>query len=325
MVNRQRNNRGRFAAHKPIDVRKESQIPALEAMIVAGPTTFILIHADWCGHCQHYKPTWNDFEKTPGRTANIASIHYDMMEKVPAIANAKIQGYPSVIKVEPNGNIEEYKVPGSQETTNALPEMRDVDTMKREMTAPLTPTGPMGPTGPKNNTRKNVRKNNTRKNVPKNNVRKNMRNNTRNNVRNNMPNTLRNKVPANIMAASNGMPESIPVSSIAVQPSLPEPPKDSGAPGFQAGILGQNDLLQKNVLAEQTSLQRGGQRGKQSGKQHGGMFESVAGAFIGAIQKAGPAALLLLAHSAVSSGKRVKTYKSPKRMSRRASTRKNRK
>jgi len=43
---------------------------------------------------------------------------------------------------------------------------------------------------------------------------------------------------------------------------------------------------------------------------------------MGALNKAGPAALLLLANSMMP--KRGKTYKSPKRHSRRASTRRNR-
>jgi thiol-disulfide isomerase/thioredoxin len=285
MVNRQRNNRGRFVAHKPMDVRKESQIKELESMIHEGPCTFVLIYADWCGHCHRYLPTWKEFEKTPGRTANIASVHHDMMEKAPTIANAKIQGYPSVIKVQPTGEIEEYKVPETGEVTNALPDMRNESRMKQELTIPVTPLA-------------NVRSPNNRalnKLLP---VRP----------------TLRKSVPANIMATNTniGMPKSIPISSVV----YPEPPKDSGAPGIQAGVLGQTGLVQKEVLAGQSGGSRTG--------QNGGALESVLGAFVGAVQKAGPAALLLFANSALQSRRRTKTFKSPKRSSKRASTRKNR-
>ncbi len=272
-------------AHKPIDVRKESQIKELESMIHEGPCTFVLIYADWCGHCHRYLPTWKEFEKTPGRTANIASVHHDMMEKAPTIANAKIQGYPSVIKVQPTGEIEEYKVPETGEVTNALPDMRNESLMKKELTTPVTPLA-------------NVRSPNNRalnKLLP---VRP----------------TLRASVPANIMAtnANIGMPKSIPVSSVV----YPDPPKDSGAPGIQAGVLGQAGLVQKDVLAGQSGGSRAG--------QNGGALESVLGAFVGAVQKAGPAALLLFANSALQSRRRTKTFKSPKRSSKRASTRKNR-
>jgi thiol-disulfide isomerase/thioredoxin len=118
-----------------VDVRDVADVPTLVNMIHNGPITFVLVYADWCGHCQHYKPLWKKFENMPGRRANIASVHHDMLEKVPEIANAKIQGYPSVIKVEPNGNISEYKVPGSPEATNAVPFMRDETTMKKELSA----------------------------------------------------------------------------------------------------------------------------------------------------------------------------------------------
>lgn len=133
MTKRQRNERGRFIASSPIDVRSEAQIPKLEALIHEGPITFVLVYADWCGHCVRYKPMWHTLEKTPGRRANIASVHYNMVEKSPTIQKAKLEGYPSVIKVSPSGEIEEYVVPGSEEKTNALPYMRDVEQMKHEL------------------------------------------------------------------------------------------------------------------------------------------------------------------------------------------------
>lgn len=223
MANRERNSRGRFLPSKPIDVRNTDQAAKLDALIHTGPVTFVLVYADWCGHCQRYKPTWHELENTPGRVANIASVHHDMMENVPTIKNAKIQGYPSVIKVTPTGEISEYKVPGSAEVTNALPIMRDVPAMKKELTTA---------------------------------------------------------------------------------------PKNSGEPGVQLGVTPDIPLVGKLTQAKQA--------------QAGGAFGSVANAFIGAVQKAGPVGLLLLAYSAINK-RRNKTYKSPKRSSRRASTRKNRK
>lgn len=215
MPNRQRNEKGRFTAAAPIDVRNESQAAELESMLNSGHTTFVFFYMDTCGYCHQYKPMWKDLEKTSGRNAQVASIHYDMQEHVPTIANAKIQGYPSVIKVSPKGEIAEYTVPGSDEKTNAMPNMRDMKSMQQEL-------------------------------------------------------------------------------------RQPPPPANNGKPGVQAGI--NEDIA---------SLQSGGSAG-------------ILSAFTSAIQRAGPAALLLLANSMMPRRTRTRTFKSPKRASRRANTRRSR-
>ncbi len=130
-----RNNKGRFrtptAAEKDVDIRSEGDAKRLEAMLKSGAPTFVLIYADWCGHCHRYLPMWSQFENTPGRTANMARVHYDMQDKIPAIKDAKIQGYPSVIKVLPDGRIQSYAADGG--ATNAIPFMRDEGEMHSEL------------------------------------------------------------------------------------------------------------------------------------------------------------------------------------------------
>jgi len=222
MVNRQRNERGRWMPKPLLDVRNEAQIPELRQLIFSSPTTYILIHADWCGHCHRYMPKFKDLAKTPGRVANMAAVHHDIVEKVPELKNAKITGYPSVIKVEPNGKVEDFKVPGSPETTNVVPQMNDPKVMKELVKA--------------------------------------------------------------------------------VETAHP----NAKIPGPQGVLLSNTNFVQKNTEVTQS----------------GGALNSVLGAFVGALNKAGPAALLLLGNSLLQ--KRVKTYKSPKRASRRASTRRNR-
>jgi thiol-disulfide isomerase/thioredoxin len=62
-----------------ISVRSPEHVEDLEKLVKIGPVTFILVHADWCGPCQSYKPIWSELERSPGRTANMAMIHHDMV------------------------------------------------------------------------------------------------------------------------------------------------------------------------------------------------------------------------------------------------------
>jgi thiol-disulfide isomerase/thioredoxin len=135
MPKQYRNTKGRFRtptpAEKNIDIRAQADTKILEDMLRNGAPTFILIYADWCGHCHRYLPTWAQLEDTPGRTANMARVHYDMQEHIPAIKDAKIQGYPSVIKVLPDGRLQSFAGEGG--ATNAVPYMREEEEMRTEL------------------------------------------------------------------------------------------------------------------------------------------------------------------------------------------------
>jgi thiol-disulfide isomerase/thioredoxin len=110
-----------------VSVRSPEHFSELDKLIEKGPITFILVHADWCGPCQSYKPLWSEMEQSPGRIANMAMVHHDMVENSALLKKAKIPGFPTVLKVHPNGKIEEYI--SENKKTNAVPNIRDKKAM----------------------------------------------------------------------------------------------------------------------------------------------------------------------------------------------------
>jgi thiol-disulfide isomerase/thioredoxin len=260
MASRNRNERGRFKAKNAqvanagaVDVMNEADIPALSNMLQNGRTTFVLIWADWCGHCHRYKPTWEKLAKIPGRNANIASVHHDMQEKIPELADAKIQGYPSVVKVTPGGEIEEFPEEGNASAsvakTNAIPYMRDERVMAKELrNAPVAAPAP---------------------------------------------------VPAPPPSAA------APVAA----PASPPAAKDSATPGTQIGITSDSALKNTEAMFDI--------------QQSGGAHPLIA-AFANAARQAAPAVALLASYVALQQRKHSRTFKAPKRASRRASTRRSR-
>ena len=100
---------GKNSNNEHNSVRSPDDISAFNGLVKKGPVTFVLVHADWCGPCQGYKPLWKKLESTPGRIANMAMVHHDMVENIPFLKKANIPGFPSVLKVFPDGTIEKYK------------------------------------------------------------------------------------------------------------------------------------------------------------------------------------------------------------------------
>jgi len=79
----------------------------------------------------------------------MAAVRDDIFPQVGKIAAAKIQGYPSVIKVNRDGKIEQFNVNG--EETNAIDsaKMRDLAAMKKEITTPAVASNMQSPASTK--------------------------------------------------------------------------------------------------------------------------------------------------------------------------------
>lgn len=274
VTRRTRNTHGRFKkqegnmpAPEAVEVMNEQDIPELSNMFQNGRTTFVLIWADWCGHCHQYKPTWEKFAKIPGRNANIASVHYDMQEKIPKLASAKIQGYPSVVKVTPDGEIEEFPDThgAAAASTNAIPYMREERLMEKELrTAPVA--APAAAAAP---------------------------------------------MAAPMAAPRAPMVPRFPAIAAPRAPMAPAvpAPKNSAIPAAQTGVT--SDAVLKNT-EDMFEIQ-------QSGGAH-----PLITAFASAARQAAPAVALLATYVALQQRKHSRTFKAPKRASRRASTRRRR-
>lgn len=124
-------------AKKNVDVRKPEDRKELQIIIETHPITFILIHADWCGHCQTFKEkVWSKLEELPDTKNGLAAIHHDQLEGT-EFADAKIRGYPSVIVVGKK-KLAEFK--DEEGVSNAIPSEQANNLEK--MTDMLTNTDP---------------------------------------------------------------------------------------------------------------------------------------------------------------------------------------
>lgn len=155
-----------------LSVRSPDEVPKLEQLIRGGPVTYVFVHADWCGHCQTYKPIWQSLLDIPGRKVSMGMIHHDMVERSAMLKDAKIPGFPTVLKVFSNGHIEQYKGEDNKQT-NAVPKMRDLEAMRNEImtasrqvkNAPTDEELNENPTIPNNNNTKVVKLKPRNKNV----------------------------------------------------------------------------------------------------------------------------------------------------------------
>lgn len=111
----------------PIDITEETQLSELDKRIQCGPKTLVLVYADWCGHCQRFKPTMEQLETIPERSIQTARVRDDMFPKS-SISSAKIEGYPTLMIVDKSGNVESFKTENG-EVTNAIPDHTNVQKM----------------------------------------------------------------------------------------------------------------------------------------------------------------------------------------------------
>ena len=81
---------------------------------------YILMFADWCGHCQTYKPFWERLRALSDKMVTLAAVQDTQKDNVPSLKDAPFDGYPTLIHV---------KEDGTKEAVDST-EMRDEPKMK---------------------------------------------------------------------------------------------------------------------------------------------------------------------------------------------------
>ena len=71
-----------------------------------------LFKADWCGHCNAFKPVWKNLKSK--LESKIKMITYDSKEHAKEIKDFNISGYPTIILMN-NKNAIEYSGPRNEQ------------------------------------------------------------------------------------------------------------------------------------------------------------------------------------------------------------------
>ncbi len=119
-----------------VDVRSEGDIPKFESMVKVGPV-FVLVYADWCGHCQRFKQNvWDDVAKSNQKSVNTAAVHYNMVNKT-SMKNAPLEGYPTLFEVKPtptNNITKAVSTPQSKEDLEKLVGTNEAENLMESVT-----------------------------------------------------------------------------------------------------------------------------------------------------------------------------------------------
>lgn len=131
-------NAGRVAA--PVDVNSDDKIQKFESLI--GPV-LVFVYADWCGHCQRYKPFWKKLEQEPNRSINMAAVRDDMIPKTSLTQRAQpVNSYPTVLLIGENGKAVNFKAPGPLTSeSQSIPDHTNMETMRAIVRNAGTPEG----------------------------------------------------------------------------------------------------------------------------------------------------------------------------------------
>lgn len=87
------------ASPRTLNVTGPGQFGQLSKLLGKNPVVLVFVYADWCGHCQHFKPDWKKLEATPNRNMAMVSIRDDAFKNSPLNNLVTPEGYPTVTVV----------------------------------------------------------------------------------------------------------------------------------------------------------------------------------------------------------------------------------
>jgi thiol-disulfide isomerase/thioredoxin len=82
-----------------LNVTGPGQFGQLSKLLGKNPVVLVFVYADWCGHCQHFKPDWKKLEATPNRNMAMVSVRDDAFKNSPLNNLVTPEGYPTVAVV----------------------------------------------------------------------------------------------------------------------------------------------------------------------------------------------------------------------------------
>ena len=106
-------------------INRSQDVTKMDTLLQSPQVTFVLIKAEWCGHCKKYEPKWDNLANTPGRNANMVKIPVELQQNSQVLKNVPIEGVPTVLEVR-NGVVRAVD----------LDEANDIDVMQQEVTRP---------------------------------------------------------------------------------------------------------------------------------------------------------------------------------------------
>lgn len=124
----------------PVDITSPSLLGALDKRVKSGPLTLVLVYADWCGHCNRFKPMMKELETLSNRSIQMARVRDDMYPKTALAVKNKVEGYPSLMLVDSAGNAMKFKQPSGEVNAN-VPDHTNMTKMTSLVRTAGTPEG----------------------------------------------------------------------------------------------------------------------------------------------------------------------------------------